>query len=174
MTLQANASAPARAGRTVHFPGIAAVAALLAALSFPAVGADRQAPPRLEAIKLDGSPYSLAETRGAVTVLVVWSPDSLASRKSIGELQRFAALFRPRGVHVLAISTTGDAERLRRFADERGLDLPIALLGETNLGPFPEPELPRVYVFDRQGEQRAARRGMFRLSNLEQLVFGLL
>lgn len=148
------------------------LAALLPALlAMPAAFADpvpRQ--PALEAQRLDGSPLTLADTRGAVTVLVFWSPESLASRKSLGELQRFAALPEQREVRVIAVSTLDDAARLRFFADERQFDLPLAILGRTNLGPLPEATLPHVHVLDRSGRLHASHRGLFRLQTLDAMV----
>lgn len=137
-------------------------------------GDELPVPPVLEAKRLDGSRYSLADSRGAVAVVVVWSPDSLASRKSLGELQRFTAEHPPSEVAVIAISTTDDAARLRQFAEERQLDLPLATLETTNLGPFPEPGLPQIHVFRRDGSLHASHGGLFRLQTLEAMVAPLL
>jgi peroxiredoxin len=147
---------------------------ILAAVPLFAVGGEQAVPPLLEAQKLDGSRYSLNDSRGVPSVLVVWSPESLASRKSLGELQRFTALHQQREVNVIAISTSGDAERLRHFANERQLLLPLAIMENTNLGPFSEQSLPRIYVFDRNGKLNGAHHGLFRLRKIEEMIAPLL
>jgi hypothetical protein len=147
---------------------------LVTLFPFAATGGEGAAPSRLEARRLDGGRFSLADILGSVTVLVLWSPDSLASRKSLGELQRFVTGFQPRGVKVIAVSTAGDAEALRRFAETRKLDLPMAVLEDTDVGPAPEQALPVVYVFDRGANCRSIHHGLFRLRDLERRVEALL
>lgn len=119
---------------------------------------------------LDGSHYSLADSRGSVAVLAIWSPDSLASRKCMWELQRFASAYQTRGVTTVAASTLDDVDALRQFVAKRNLSLPVAILGNNNLGRLPEQNMPFVYVFDRDGRLRASRAGMFSLGVLERMV----
>lgn len=125
---------------------------------------------RIEAEMLDGSRYSLEDGQGAITVLSFWSPDSLASRKCLGELQRFHAAYERRGVKVVAMSTVNDAAMLRTFLAKRKLNLPVAMLGEHNVGPLPEHQLPIVLVFDREGKLVASRAGLFSYRVLEVLA----
>lgn len=141
--------------------------ALFAASAF---AADDAPPVRIEAELLDGSRYSLEQGRGAITLLSFWSPDSLASRKCIAELQRFHAAYESRGVKVLAISTTDDPAVLRAFVAKRKLSLPVGMLGEHNAGPLPEHQLPIVLVFDREGKLVASRAGLFSYRVLEVLA----
>lgn len=143
---------------------------LAAAWPLASLGETPAAPPMLEAQRLDGSPYSLGDGRGLITVIVFWSPDSLASRKSLGELQRFAAAHPPPEVELIAVSTQGDIKQIKYFASERQLSLPLALLGKTSLGPFPEQTLPHIHVFDRNGQLQASHRGLFRLRTLEEMI----
>lgn len=164
-------------GRLSRFGKALLLIHLFAGLAFlPAASpaGETSTPSRLQAQRLDGNPYSLADSRGTVTLVALWSPDSLASRKCIWELQRFTTLFGGRGVTVVAVSTSADADRLRRFAAERQLDLPIAILGDNDFGPMPEQALPIVHVFDREGRLRSSRRGLFRLRDLESMVEPLL
>ena len=126
--------------------------------------------PRLAAEMLDGSPYSLEDSRGFITLVSFWSPDSLASRKCIAELQRFHADYADRGVKVLAVSTLDDTNALRAFAAKRKLSLPVGTLGDHNLGPLPEHQLPIVLVFDRDGTLVASRAGLFSYRVLEVLA----
>lgn len=147
--------------------------ALLPAL--PLAAADQQATPlRLEAEMLDGSPYSLADRRGGITLVSVWSPESLASRKCLWELQRFASAYESRGVSTLAASTPTDKNTLREFVAKRQLNMPVAILGQHGLGPLDEYRLPLVYVFDRNGQLQATHAGLFSMRVLERLVAPLL
>ncbi|WP_420476056.1 TlpA disulfide reductase family protein [Noviherbaspirillum sp. ST9] len=144
------------------------LAGLLVAAS--AFAADQPAPLRVEAEMLDGSRYVLDDSRGFITLLSFWSPDSLASRKCLGELQRFHQDYESRGVKVVAISTVNDAAMLRAFTAKRKLSLPVAMLGENNLGAIPEDQLPIVLVLDRDGKVVASRAGLFSYRMLEVLA----
>jgi hypothetical protein len=148
---------------------VGSLVGLLAALPLAAI-AEPARQLRIEAEGLDGKPYSLAQDRGAIVVVAIWSPESLASRKSIGELQRFANARRSDGLKVMAVSVTRDAAALRSFVAARQLDLPVAMLATHDLGPLPEADLPIVWAFDRDGTLRGVHRGLFRLRQLEQLV----
>lgn len=128
----------------------------------------------VEAEMLDGSPYSLANHKGEVTLIAVWSPESLSSRKSIWELQRFSASYASRGVYTLATSTLKEKAALRQFIATRELSLPVAVLGKHSLGKLEEGKLPIVYVFDRNGNLRATHAGLLSMAVLERLVAPLL
>jgi hypothetical protein len=145
------------------------LALALAALPL-AVAAQGMTPVRIETEMLDGSTYSLADSRGNITLISVWSPESLSSRKCIWELQRFASAYESRGVRTIAVSTLNDKDALREFVAKRQLGLPVASLGKHDLGPLDEQRLPLVYVFDRDGRLQATHAGLFSLRVLEQLV----
>lgn len=162
-------------GFIVRLPAIRrylALALLALFTTLPAVAADneRSQPTLVEAEMLDGTPYSLQDSRGAVTVLSIWSPESLASRKCIWELERFAAAYQSRDVRTIAISTLKDPDELRLFIASRKLTLPVAMLGNHNLGRIDEPRLPLVYVFDRDGKLQTVHAGLFSMRALERLV----
>lgn len=146
----------------------------MAALTGTAADENSRPPVQVQADMLDGTRYSLADSHGTIVLLAIWSPESLASRKSIGELERFAAASRPRGVTTIAVSTLRDPKQLQRFISERGLSVPVAMLGEHNLGPLPKQHLPVLYVFDRNGRLHSMRAGLYSLRTLERLVEPLL
>lgn len=153
-----------------------ACALIAAVVTLPGIAAGTGEPPApaLHADLLDGSRYALADSRGTVTLLAFWSPQSLASRKSIGELNRFATAYQTRGVNTIAVSTTANAQALRDFVAQRGLSVPVAMLSEHNLGSLPEYRLPIVYVFDRDGRIHARHEGLYSHRILERLVLPLL
>jgi hypothetical protein len=133
------------------------------------------APSHVEAEMLDGGgSYSLAARDAGITLISVWSPESLSSRKCIGELERFAAAYASRGVYTLAASTLDDKDALRAFVAKRKLTVPVAVLGKHDLGKQDDVRLPLVYVFDAKGQLRAAHAGLFSLSVLERMVVPLL
>lgn len=147
----------------------------LALLALPLAATGQQATPlRVEAEMLDGSRFSLADRQDGITLISVWSPESLSSRKCIWELQRFASAYESRGVTALAASTLNDSNALSAFVAERKLTLPVAILGRHDLGPQDEVRLPLVYVFDRNGQLRATHAGLFSMRVLERLVAPLL
>jgi len=150
---------------------------LLGAFVFlPAVADDIAvpAPAHVDAEMLDGGRYSLADNHGRISVLAMWSPDSLASRKSMGELERFFVAYQSRDVMTVAVSTVHDADALRQFSAKRRLQVPLAILGDNDLGPLKEQQLPVVYVFDRHGKLHAAHAGLFSYRTLERMVAPLL
>lgn len=142
------------------------------AASFPALATSdsQQQPTQIEAEMLDGGKFSLAESRGTTTVLSIWSPESLASRKCIWELQRFASMYESRGVRTIAISTLNDPAELRLFMKSRKLSLPVAMLGENDLGTIDELRLPLVYVFDKDGKLQSTHAGLFSFRTLQRMV----
>lgn len=141
------------------------------AASFPALAtSDSQQPTQIEAEMLDGGKFSLAESHGTTTVLSIWSPESLASRKCIWELQRFASMYESRGVRTIAISTLNDPAELRLFMKSRKLSLPVAMLGENDLGTIDELRLPLVYVFDKDGKLQSTHAGLFSFRTLQRMV----
>lgn len=121
---------------------------------------------QLEAQGLDGKTISLRAGRGRVTVLVFWSPESMASRKSMGELQRFADMVDAQEVFFLAISTTGTTESIAAYARTRELNLPLALRQHDDLGALPEQGLPLTLLFDQEGRLLQRRVGLIRLRTL--------
>ena len=149
-----------------------ALFALLPAL--PLAAAEPAEALRVEAEMLDGSTYSLAGREGGITLLSVWSPESLSSRKCIWELQRFASAYESRGIYTLAASTLSDKSALREFIAKRKLSLPVAILGKHDLGRLDELRMPLVYVFDSKGQLLATHAGLFSMAVLERLVAPLL
>lgn len=147
----------------------------LALLALPLAPPSQAAsPPAIEAEMLDGSAYTLAAHHGEITLISVWSPESLSSRKCIWELQRFAADYAARGVSTLAVSTLADKAALSQFIAQRKLSMPVAVLGKHELGELDPLRLPIVYVFDRDGQLRASHAGLFSMAVLERLVAPLL
>lgn len=137
----------------------------------PAVAAgDAVAPSHLSALRLDGRPVSLADGKGRTALVIFWSPDSLASRKSLPELQRFIDEGDHSQLFILAVSTSGEAQALESFLAGRALSLPAALRGDDDFGAQPEWQLPIAYVFDDAGRFVRRRAGLFNAKILRALT----
>lgn len=127
-------------------------------------------PARLIASGSDGRPVSLADGRGRTALVIYWSPESLASRKSMHELQRFAAAAENKDLFLLAVSTSLDREKVQAFMTERKLNFPYALRGEDDLGAIDELRLPIVLVFDGAGRLLQQHTGIFHQKMLRRLI----
>ena len=143
---------------------------ILAILSVPAMADTPPAAMNLTAMRLDGSSVSLQDGRGKPALVIYWSPDSLASRKSMGELQRFADSPAGRNVFLLAISTSSDRAALQTFMVERQLKFPAALRVQDDLGEIADQNLPLLFVFDAEGRLLRRHAGMFHKSLLARLL----
>ena len=127
-------------------------------------------PARLIASGSDGRPVSLADGRGRTALVIYWSPESLASRKSMHELQRFAAAKENKDLFLLAVSTSLDRDKVQAFMTERKLSFPYAFRGEDDLGAIDEQRLPIVLVFDAEGRPLRQHAGMFHRKMLRRLI----
>lgn len=131
---------------------------------------DTAAPSRLSAQYLDGRPVSLADGKGRIALVIFWSPESLASRKSLPELQRFIDESDHSQVFILAVSTSGEPKALESFLTGRALDLPVVLRGDDDFGAQLEWQLPIAYVFDDTGRFVRRRAGLFNTKTLRALT----
>lgn len=147
--------------------------ALLAAglcLGAAVMADDVLAPSRLSAQRLDGQPVSLADGKGRTSLLIFWSPESLASRKSLPELQRFIDESDHKQLFILAVSTSGELKSLESFLAGRALVIPAALRGDDDFGTQAEWQLPIAYVFDDAGRFVRRRAGLFNAKILRSLI----
>jgi hypothetical protein len=152
------------------FPILATAMSLVCGMN-PAGAADAAAKPaRLVASGSDGRPVSLADGRGRTALIIFWSPESLASRKSLHELQRFAAGAENKDIFLLAVSTSLDRDKLQAFMTERKLSFPYAMRGEDDFGAIDERHLPLVLVLDAEGRLLRQHAGMFHQKMLRRLI----
>lgn len=157
--------------RTLFRLPLVAAVALMAALPGPAPWAQHAATPiRVSATGLDGRPVSLADAAGRPALVMLWTPESLASRKSIGEFQRFFASPEANDWFVLAVSLADDAKALANFMAARKLDFPVAQRGQHNLGRINDDQLPVLLVFNAEGRLERSSIGLFNLTTLRALL----
>lgn len=138
----------------------------LAAPAAPAIGERIQ----LTAKALDGGSVGLGAATGRRTLLLLWSPESLASRKSLGEIQRFAASPAADRVLLLTLSLGSDAASLRQLMTARQLSFPVALRGDDNLGEISDERLPIALLIDAEGRLLKQRSGLLNLKVLRELL----
>ncbi|MDA8257447.1 MAG: TlpA disulfide reductase family protein [Betaproteobacteria bacterium] len=152
------------------FPILAIALGLVCGMN-PAGATDAAAKPaRLVATGSDGRPISLADGRGRTALVIYWSPESLASRKSLHELQRFVAATENKEIFLLTVSTSSDRDKLQAFMAERKLSFPYAFRGEDDFGAIDEQRLPLVLVFDGEGRLLRQHAGMFHQKMLRRLI----
>jgi hypothetical protein len=128
-----NSLLPTRIAAPLRSLGLALALALAASVSLAAPAVGEQI--RLSATMTDGGRVSLEEARGRRALLALWSPSSLAWRKSMGEFERFAASSEAAAVYLLAVSVDGDAASLRDFMTTRGPVSPLPGATRTTSGP---------------------------------------
>lgn len=121
---------------------------------------------------LAGSRIEFPAAPGLATVIVLWSPASLAARKSISELDRFHAEHGDR-VRIVAATPADDEALLHTFLRENRLRVPVGLAHGPALRPPADAQLPMLYFFDAHGELRITRSGLFRYKTLERGVEAL-
>lgn len=166
--LHMNTLPPTPVAALLRLLGLALAVGLAASVTLAAPTVGEQI--RLSATMVDGGRVSLDDAGGRRALLVLWSPASLAWRKSMGELERFAASPEGSAVYLLSVSIDGDAASLRQFMAARGARLPVALRGEDNLGPLEEHRLPLLLVIDAEGRLLRHHTGMFTARTLRELL----
>jgi thiol-disulfide isomerase/thioredoxin len=101
---------------------------------------------------LDGGMLNLGSLRGQVVVVNFWASWCLPCRKELPALDALNTELANRGGRVVAVSIDENPENVRRFARERGLNLPIALDGPDGLArALNLPHIPYTLVLDRNG-----------------------
>lgn len=120
---------------------------------------------------------SAAEVAGRVaqnerTIVVLWSPDCLACRKSLAEIERFAASAASKGIFVKTVVPAASYEEARELVATRGLALEVrSAAGELDAASRRVLlDKPVTYAFGPGGEVRGARAGLLGAWTLEDLA----
>ena len=125
--------------------------------------------PQVTGTVLSGDRFDSRQAAGQDLLVMLWSPDSMAARKSLGEFGRFAAQHPE--LRIVALATPpADAATLRQFAEARGLRFPVGVLGQHALGQIAAEQLPIVLHYDGKGRLLGRRAGLFRLRDLDALL----
>jgi len=112
-----------------------------------------------EAGDLAGKTWGLADLRGRVTVVSIWSTWCLPCRKEAPAIQALSEAARANDkIQVLTFSLDRDPEAVRSYIEERGYTFPVIVDPELAGRLFPAGGIPNSWVIDRQGRRSDAFR----------------
>lgn len=103
---------------------------------------------------IDGKPYSLAEQRGKVVVVIFWATWCPYCKADMPRLQKLYETYRKRGLTVLAISIDDSAREVRAYLKGKHFTFPVAWRHtpgtRDNFIPFIR-GTPTFYLLDKKG-----------------------
>lgn len=127
--------------------------------------------------RLEGSRFDNADLEGQVTVMTFWATWCPACRSELDDLDDLDDRYVGEPVQFLAVNLEGagiERQRLigavRRFAAERGLELPVALDDGSAARVFRVGPIPHTLIFDPQGRLRHVHQGRVTSSTLEEEI----
>lgn len=125
---------------------------------------------------LDGSTASLPDYAGRVVVLNLWGTWCAPCRYEIPELAELHSAYRERGAVVIGLAIdSGDAARIRAFAEQYGVNYPIwTSTGAIAVSEFGAVGYPLTLLVDRGGLIRKKLLGPQSFSTLAAEVDALL
>jgi peroxiredoxin len=102
-------------------------------------------------VDLEGKAWTLSKVRGKVVLVNFWATWCPPCRKEMPDLEALYNQFKGAGLVVLAISDD-DADKVRRFVEERHFTFPVLLDpgGKANQR-FEIEGIPKSFVYDRSG-----------------------
>jgi peroxiredoxin len=139
------------------------------------VGSQR---PAFSLTDLEGNERAVGEWSGQVMLINFWATWCPPCRKEMPALAALNDALRGRGLRVIGVALD-EAQAVRSFADERGIDYPLLIGGRdayTLLRAFGNARgtLPYTVVVDRSGTIRATHRGALTRSQARELVLSYL
>lgn len=126
---------------------------------------------------LDGGSIRLSDLRGKVVLINFWATWCGPCRQEVPELVRAYTAERDRGLEIVAVNLQEQEDKVRDFADEFGMQFPIALdrTGEVASAYRVQGSgLPTSVFVDRQGVVRVVRYGAMTADYLRQQLAALL
>ncbi len=123
---------------------------------------------------LDGDERAMGEWSGRVVLINFWATWCPPCRKEMPALDAVDEALGERGLRVVGVALD-EAEAVRSFADERGIDYPL-LIGGREAYPLlraygnARGTLPYTVIVDRSGTIRATHRGALTRSQARELV----
>lgn len=178
---------PASALRRFALFGAVAAAAVAAGLYIGLSGRgapiDPDAARALAAVEfrdLKNAPVSIGGAlRGQVVVVNFWATWCTPCRAEVPDLVRTQSRFAERGVRVVGIAMYDTPEKVKRFAEEFGVNYPLVLAGDdvvrlvSRLG-NPRGGIPHTLIFDRSGAVAAVHLGALDADKLAAMITPLL
>lgn len=119
-----------------------------------------QEPPPLQTGAWLGAPVeglALSALHGKVVLLDFWGSWSEPCRADLQRLSTLAAAHSARGLVVIGLHSTRDADALPAFVEAHGIDFPVAIdRGERSVASYLVDDFPDYYLIDRKGRLRVA------------------
>jgi peroxiredoxin len=116
--------------------------------------------------RLDGSELRLSDLRGQPVVLNFWATWCAPCRKEIPQFVDASERFRDQGLVVVGVNLQEGKSIVRPYADDFGMDFPIAIDVDGEVGDaYRLLGLPVTYFIDRDGIVRSVFTGPFEESN---------
>jgi thiol-disulfide isomerase/thioredoxin len=132
--------------------------------------AGRQAAPALAGQLVNGQPFDLASTRGAVTVVNFWASWCAPCRAETPNLESVATATKASGVRFVGVNVKDSRSAAATFLRDKGVTYPSLYDDDGSLAAtWPVPvTLPSTVVLDRQG--RIAARFRAAVSSSSELL----
>lgn len=126
-------------------------------LALPQTG---QPAPPFKVITTSGQPVSLDNYRGYVLVIDFFATWCQPCRRSIPHLIRMNQKYGKQGLQILGMSADEDGERvIKSFIEERRINYPVALAGESVTSDFGVRSVPVMFIIDKKGKVAEVYRG---------------
>ena len=113
---------------------------------------------------LEGNAHNLSDWKGKPIFLnfwATWCPPCIAEMPDINKLYKFVK----KEVHFAIISVDKDREKAKKFAEQKGFDLPIYFIKNRLPQVYESTKIPTTYVIDSQGQIVISQRGMAKYSS---------
>ncbi|MDQ3919086.1 MAG: redoxin domain-containing protein [Acidobacteriota bacterium] len=130
--------------------------------------------PDVELKTTDGKPLRLSDLRGQVVLLNFWATWCVPCRSEIPGLNEMQRGLAARGLKVVGVTTSDDAERVLRYQKDVKQDYTVALGDDAVAAKYAVGVLPTTFVIDREGRIRQKIIGEKTRADFEALVTPLL
>lgn len=137
-------------------PAALAPAAMAVALTAVLGCSGPKTAPEFVAQNLDGQAVTLAQHRGKVVFLNLWTTWCPPCREEMPAMQRLAKKLEGEGFVMLAVSEDDSADKVKAFAQEMNLDFPLLIDSTGTVGrSYGITGYPETFIIDRNGKQVA-------------------
>jgi peroxiredoxin len=115
-----------------------------------------KAAPLFSTTYLDGQPFELADHLGKDVLILdfwaTWCPPCVASMPVLSEV---SSEFRDRGVRLLAVNCAEEADAVKDFVEQSGLELTVVMDPDGQISKdYGADGIPQTVLIDRQGKVR--------------------
>ena len=114
----------------------------------------KKAAPNFTTTTLDGAEVSLAQHKGQdIVMLDFWAAWCPPCREGLPAVESIAKEYQDQAVAVYAVNQGEDADTIRGFLEETGLDITVLMDEQTNIGAqYGARAIPQTVIIDRDGQ----------------------